>query len=133
MIWLSYLIISIILMSFNVFYIKKLVKRLNPLVILLYQYIIAIPLVYLYSFIVQPIELVNYSLSLLGLIYVAGIALFYIALKKGSLSKVSTVFNMKMIVTALLGVIILAEPLTLQLIIGLLFGAVSVYLLGGGE
>ncbi|PIU88522.1 hypothetical protein COS64_03420 [archaeon CG06_land_8_20_14_3_00_37_11] len=134
MIWIIYLLIAIVLMSVNAYVVKLLVKNINPLIVLFYQYLIAIPLLIIYSLMVNADLLTgNFNIVLLGFLYVTGIALFYIALKKGSLSKVSPVFNLKMIITAILGIIVLSEPLTLNKIVGLLFGILSVYLLSGEE
>lgn len=134
MLWLIYVIIAIILMSLNTFLVKKLVKNINPYVILFYQYLIAIPLVAIYSLLFNAdIFAGNMLIVLLGVVYVAAIALVYIALKTGSLSKVSPVFNLKMLVPAILGVIILSEALSLQLVLGLLFGIIGVVLLSGDE
>jgi len=134
MIWIVYLLIAIVLMSVNAYVVKLLVKNINPLIVLFYQYLIAIPLLIIYSLMVNADLLTgNFNIVLLGFLYVTGIALFYIALKKGSLSKVSPVFNLKMIITAILGIIVLSEPLTLNKIVGLLFGILSVYLLSGEE
>ena len=134
MIWIIYLLIAIVLMSVNAYVVKLLVKNINPLIVLFYQYLIAIPLLIIYSLMVNADLLTgNFNIVLLGFLYVTGIALFYIALKKGSLSKVSPVFNLKMIITAILGIIVLSEPFTLNKIVGLLFGILSVYLLSGEE
>lgn len=134
MLWLLYVVIAFILMSLSTFLVKKLFKEVNPLVVLFYQYLIAIPLVWFYSLLLQAgFGQGSYLIFLLGLFYVIGIAFFYLALKKGSLSRVSPVFNLKMLVTAVLGLVFLSEPLTLNLVLGLFFGVTAVYLLGGEQ
>ncbi len=131
--WLVYVLIAVVLMSFSSLIVKKLMKNVNQLIILFYQCLIAVPLVIIYSYFSSGalITINNYPLILLGVIYVTAIALYYVALSNGPLSKVSPVFNLKMIVTAVLGLIILIEPLTIQLILGLVFGMLGIYLLGG--
>lgn len=132
--WMLSVFIAVILMGLNTYLVKLLVKKINPYIVLFYQYLIAIPLVGAYSFLTnQTIISSNYHIMLFGLFYVIAIASFYTALKKGSLSKVSPIFNMKMLVPAILGIIILGEPVTLQLILGLLFASVSVFLLSGDK
>lgn len=131
--WLLYLTISIILMSLNVYIVKTILKKVNPYVIIFYQYLIGLILVYIYSFFINSLDLNQYFLSLMGVIYVAGIILFYTALKKGNLSKVSTVFNMKLIITALLSIFLLNETAKTINIIGLFLGGLSVYLLSGDK
>ncbi len=134
MLWLVYTIISIILMSLNIFLVKILVKKVKPLSILFYQYIIAIPLVLIYSLISgASITSGNYYILLLGIIYFAGIAIMYIGLSKGPLSKVSPIFSLQMLVTASLGITILLEPLSIKLILGLILGVIGIYFLGGVE
>jgi drug/metabolite transporter (DMT)-like permease len=122
-------------MSFNSLIIKPLMKKVNPFIILFYQYLMAVPLVltYSYFFNTATIKISELPLILLGIIYVIALSLYYIALNKGPLSKVGPVFNLKMIITAILGLLVLFEPLTIQLVIGLIFGVLGVYLLGGEE
>jgi len=132
--WLLYVSIAIVLMSLNIFIVKKLIKKVNPYLIILYQYLIAVPIVIIYS-LFSNAELFtgNVAIIFLGVVYVTAIVLYYIALKKGSLSKVTPVFNMKMIIPAILGIIFLSETISIQLIIGLLFGALGVYFLGSDK
>lgn len=130
--WLILVLSSVFLMSFNAYIVKLLVRRLRPALVLFYQYLIAIPVVGFYVlFSGAVINASHLPLLFLGLIYVGAIGCFYAGLRKGVLSKVSPIFNLKMIITVVLGVIILLEPLTLNLIIGLFLGVFSIYLLGG--
>ena len=132
MLWLVYVVVSIIFLSANSFLIKKLLTKNNVFVILLYQYVVSLLLVGAYAFFSgASFSASSYFMLGLGVIYVIAIALYYISLSKGRLSSVSAVFSLKMIVTASLGLMILLEPLTPQVIVGLGFGVLSAYLLRG--
>lgn len=133
--WFVYVFAAIILMSFNSYLVKLLVKKINPFLILFYQYLLAVPLVIFYSVLssAKPAGFGYYPIILLGVIYVLAIGFYYAALKKGPLSKVSPIFNLKMLVTVFLGLIVLSEPLTFKLALGLIFGVIGIYLLGGGH
>ena len=132
MLWLVYVIISIVLMSFTVFIAKTIMPEVNPLVVLFYQYLIAIPLVLLYSlFSGARIEAGNPVLLLIGVLYVAAIGSSYTAFSKESLSKVSPIVNLKMVVTVVLSIVLLSEPFSLKLFAGVVLGGISIYLLGG--
>lgn len=134
MLWLIYTIISVILLGLNIFLIKTFVKKVKPILILFYQSIIAIPLIILYSILTNAsIISSNYYLLLLGCFYITGIIFMYTALSKGPLSKVSPIFSLQMLVTAVLGLAILLEPLSINLVAGLILGALGIYFLGGKE
>ena len=128
--WYFYLLIAVVLMSVNTLLVKQLVKDVKPVVLLFYQYLISIPVVGVYGFFMNA-SFSNFSLVWLGFIYVLGIALFYQALSQGDLSRVSPVFNQKMLVTVSLGVLFLGESLSVKTVIGLVFGVIGVWLLGG--
>jgi drug/metabolite transporter (DMT)-like permease len=82
-VWLIYLTIAIVLMSLNSYIVKKLVKKVNPYLVLFYQYLIAIPLVLVYSLFFQANVLSGEPLIIfLGIFYVAAIAFYYTALKE---------------------------------------------------
>lgn len=129
--WFYFLLIAIILMSLNTYLVKVLTKSIDSFIILFYQYLLALPLVIVYSFVSNASFNASPCFLLIGFLYFIAIAAFYSALKKGSLSRVSPIFNLKMIVVAVLGLLLLSEPLTIRLIIGLFFGLFGVLLLGG--
>jgi len=133
MLWLIYLIIAIILMSFNPFIVKQLVKKVNPLIVMFFQFLIAIPLVLIYSLFFNPGSSNNPLLLILGFVYALSLGLYYSSLSSGFLSRAGPIFNLSLIVTAVLGLLFLGETLTPQLVIGLVFGAFGVYLLGDSK
>ncbi|MDD5417902.1 MAG: DMT family transporter [Candidatus Nanoarchaeia archaeon] len=134
MLWVLYITLAIFFLSSNILLVKTLVRKISPFAVLFYQYLIAIPLVFIYSLMTGSKADLNVLWSIpLGFIYVVAIALFYIGLKKGNLSKVSPVFNMNLLVTSLLSIVFFAEQFNLKIILGLVFGVVSVYLIGGAK
>lgn len=128
--WPVYLFAAVVLMGFNVLVVKKLMKHLDPVKLLFYQYLVALPVVGVYAAASGSLT-IHSSSFLLGFLYIAGIACFYAALQRSEISKVSPVFNMKMLVTSGLGVVFLSEPLTPKLVLGLGCGVIAVFLLGG--
>ena len=132
MLWFIYVLISIVLMSFTVFIAKTIMPEVNPLVVLFYQYLIATPLVLLYSLVSGAmIGTGSPLLLLIGVIYVAAIGSYYVALSRESLSRVSPIVNLKMVVTVVLSIVLLSEPFSLKLFAGVVLGGISIYLLGG--
>lgn len=130
--WLFYLVIAIIFMSLNQLIVKSVLNKASPYAVLFYQYLVALPLVGLYALVSKAVWLGDFTvMTLLGFVYFIALGLYYTSMSKGDLSKVSPLFNLKMLVTAFLGIIILSEPVTVNLILGLFFGTISVYLLGG--
>ena len=125
-----YLLLAVSFMGFNSFIVKKLVKTLKPNVVMLYQFALAAPLVLVYT-LVSGDFVFEASLLLIGVTYFLSLTFFYIALSKGSLTRAGPVWSLSLLVTAVLGFIFLLEPINLKIILGLLFGVLSVFLLRG--
>ncbi|MFA5405874.1 MAG: DMT family transporter [Candidatus Nanoarchaeia archaeon] len=129
--WLFYTLLAVIFMGPNTFIVKKLTKTIKcPQVVLFYQFLTAVIVVFSYVLITGFSDLSVFAL-LLGVAYFIALTLFYFGLSKGDLSKASPVFNMNLLVTAVLGLVVLGEQLTFNVIIGLGLGVLGIYLLGG--
>ncbi|VVB75874.1 EamA-like transporter family protein [Candidatus Tiddalikarchaeum anstoanum] len=129
MIWQIYLVLAVLFMGFNSFIVKKLVKKVKPNVVMLYQFMLATPLVASYNLLTGGELIFNPLLLLLGFGYFCSLTLFYVSLVKGSLTRAGPIWTLNLLISAILGFIILHEPLNLNIALGLLFGVVSVYLL----
>jgi len=126
-----YLLLAVSFMGFNSFIVKKLVKTLKPNVVMFYQFMLAMPLVLFYTFISGSEFIFNPLLLLIGLAYFVSLTLFYVALSKGNLIRAGPIWTLNLLVTALLGFVFLLEPVDLKIILGILFGVLSVYFLRG--
>ena len=131
--WQVYVFLAVVFMGFNSFIVKKLVKTVNPSVVMLYQFLLAAPLVFSYLLLSSWDFTFNPFLILIGFGYFCSLTFFYISLIKGSLTKSGPIFTLNLLVTAILGFILLRETLNWKIAAGLLFGLLSVYLLGSGK
>jgi drug/metabolite transporter (DMT)-like permease len=131
--WWVFVLAAVLFMGFNSFIVKKLVKTVKPNIVMLYQFLLAAPLVAFYTVVSGGEFNFNPVLLLIGFGYFCALSSFYISLSKGSLTRAGPIFTLNLIVTAILGFIILGEPVTWKIIVGLLFGVSSVLILGGGK
>ncbi len=129
--WRLYTLLAVLFMSFNSFIVKILSKKQNPLVIMVYQFGLAAPLVFSYLFFSKGDLSFNPLLMLIGAGYFVALSLFYTALKKGNLTKAGPIFSLNLLVTSILGFIVLNEPFSWKSGFGLLFGVLSIYFLRG--
>jgi len=127
--WQLYIFLAVLFMGFNSFIVKKLVKNVKPNVVMLYQFLLAAPLVLSYLFFSQGEFVFNPFLIFIGMGYFASLTCFYIALNKGSLTKAGPIWSLNLLITAVLGFIFLKEIIDLKIISGLFFGALSIYFL----
>lgn len=127
--WRLYTALAILFMGFNSFIAKKLTKTVKPPIIMLYQFMIAAPLVFIYLISSGWDYYFSPYLILIGIAYFISILLFYTSLIKGNLTKSGPIFNLNLLVTAILGFIFLKETINAKIILGLLFGIISIYFL----
>ena len=131
--WYLYVILAVAFMGFNSFIVKKLVRTVKPNVVLLYQFMLAAPLVFSYTILTGGELVFNPQLLLIGVTYFTSLTLFYVSLIKGSLTRAGPLFTLNLLVTAVLGFIFLNELLNLKIILGLSFGVLSIYFLGSDK
>ena len=128
--WEIFIVLSVSFLATNSFIIKN-IKNADPKVIIFWQFLISIILVYIYSILFGKELIFNPFLIILGLGYVISLTLYYSSLKVSDLSKVAPVFNLSVVVSAILGIIFLSEEINLKIIGGIILGATGIYLLGG--
>jgi drug/metabolite transporter (DMT)-like permease len=129
MIWQLFVVLAVLFMGFNSFIAKILVKTIKPIIVMLYQFMIAAPLVFSYLIINNWDYSFNPWLLLIGIGYFASLTLFYTSLVKGSLTRSGPIWGLNLIVTAILGFIFLKEALDWKIFTGLTFGVLSIYFL----
>lgn len=127
--WLVYVLLAVVFMGFNSFIVKKLVRTVKPNIVMLYQFMLAAPLIAFYMLVTGGEFVFNPWLLLIGLGYFCSLTLFYMSLIKGNLTRSGPIWNLNLIVTAVLAFIILSEMVNWKVILGLFFGVLSVYLL----
>lgn len=128
-----YLLLAVSFMGFNSFTVKKLVKSVKPSVVMLYQFMLATPLVLFYTFIGGGDFVFNPLLLLIGAAYFVSLTLFYIALSKGNLTRAGPIWSLNLLITAILGFVVLLEPVDFKIFIGIAFGLLSIYFLRGDK
>ncbi len=131
--WLIYAIIAVLFMGFNAFIVKIISKKKSPHIILFYQFLLAAPLVLIYLMIKGGEFNFSPWLLLIGLAYFSSLTLYYITLKKVGLTKAGPLWNLNLVVSAILGFIFLNEAINAKIIVGLAFGIISIFLIGGDK
>jgi len=66
-----------------------------------------------------------------GVALVIAVVFYFLALSEGPISVVVPIYGMFIVGGAVLGLVFLHEPLTLRKALGILFAAVSIYLIAG--
>jgi drug/metabolite transporter (DMT)-like permease len=131
--WQLYLFLAVLFMGFNSFIVKILVKKIHPNVVMLYQFILATPLVFSYLLISNWDYAFSPWLILIGFGYFASLTYFYNALIKGNLTKAGPLWSLNLVITALLGFFFLKEQFDWKIGAGLMFSVLSIYFLRGNE
>lgn len=129
--WEIYTLLAVLFMGFNSFIVKKLVKTIKPSIIMLYQFMLAAPLVLSYLFASGGEFVFNPWLLLIGVGYFCSLTLFYTSLVKGNLTKTGPIWGLNLLITAILGFIFLKENFDIKIFTGLVLGVLSIYFLGG--
>lgn len=132
--WLVYALVAMITQGTILFIVKSLSFNINPLVILLYQYVgsLIASIVYLLykkvSFKVKRRHIGRVLLS--GFLVSTGLAFYYLSLGLASASRVVPIHNIGItLIPAVYGFIYLKEALNKRVIIGIACSLVSILLL----
>ncbi|MDD2678799.1 MAG: EamA family transporter [Candidatus Nanoarchaeia archaeon] len=128
--WKFYIILSTIFLALSSFTVKN-VKKSSPLVVVFWQFLMSMSLVFAYSFMLDQKLIFNPMMIILGLTYLISLSLYYYSLKISDLSKAAPVFNLSSTVSAILGIIFLSEQINAKIVGGIIFAAFGIYLLGG--
>jgi drug/metabolite transporter (DMT)-like permease len=131
--WELYTLLAVLFMGFNSFIVKKLIKKIKPEIIIVYQFLLASPLVFSYLLLNNWDYSFNPLLIFIGVGYFISLIFYYTSLIKGNLSKSGPIFSLGLIISSGLGFIILKENFNWKIAMGLFFGILSIYFLRGNK
>ncbi len=66
---------------------------------------------------------------LIGVLLTIGVLTLYIAIQRGPLSTVMPIFGLNAVITAILGILVLQEMVSLERVLGIIFAMVAIVLL----
>jgi len=121
-----------VLIGFNTFAVKLVSQYLPPALILVTKFGIGVVGLFFYLHYSKiPLVWNKYMLygCLVGAWWSGIMVLYYTAIARGPLSVVIPLFNMNLIIPAILGFIFLNEAITISKILGLVFACLAVVLL----
>ena len=127
--YLTLTLLSMVLIGFNTFAVKLVSLNLHPALLLVTKFGVGVVGLFFYlSYSKVPIVWNRYVLygCLVGLWWTGIMVMYYTANARGPLSVVIPIFNMNLIIPALLGFIFLNEPMTVSKILGLIFASLAV-------
>jgi transporter family protein len=130
--YLTMTLLSMVLIGFNTFAVKLVSQNLPPALILVTKFGIGVVGLFFYLHYTKiPLVWNKYILygCLIGAWWSGIMVMYYTAIARGPLSVVIPLFNMNLIIPALLGFFFLNEPMTLSKILGLIFACLAVVLL----
>ncbi len=130
--YLTMALLSMVLIGFNTFAVKLLCAYIPPAVILVRKFGIGTIGLFLYLHYTKlPIVWNKYLFygCLVGAWWSGIMVLYYTAIARGPVSVVIPIFNLNLIIPAVLGFIFLHEPMTASKILGLIFACLAVVLL----
>jgi transporter family protein len=130
--YLTMSLLSMLLIGFNTFAVKVVSQNLHPALILVTKFGIGMIGLFLYlSHSKVPLVWNKYVFygCLIGAWWSGIMVLYYTAIARGPLSVVIPIFNLNLIIPAVLGFIFLNEAITLSKILGLVFASVALVLL----
>lgn len=130
--YLSLTLLSMVLIGFNTFAVKLVSQNLHPALLLVTKFGVGVVGLFLYlGYSKVPIVWNKYVVygCLVGLWWSGIMVMYYTAIARGPLSVVIPIFNMNMIIPALLGFFFLNEPMTVSKILGLIFASLAVVFL----
>ena len=130
--YLTLSLLSMVLIGFNTFAVKLIAHQLEPAFLLVTKFGIGLIGLFLYLHYSRvPIVLNKYVIycCLIGLWWSGIMVLYYTAIARGPLSIVIPIFNLNLVIPAVLGFIFLNEPLTVSKGLGLIFATLAVILL----
>jgi transporter family protein len=130
--YLTLSLLSMILIGFNTFAVKLVSHQLHPALLLVTKFGIGLVGLFFYlNYSKVPLILNKYVVygCLIGLRWSGIMVLYYTAIARGPLSIVIPIFNLNLVIPAVLGFIFLNEPLTFSKGLGLIFACLAVILL----
>lgn len=130
--YLTMTLLSMVLIGFNTFAVKLVSQNLHPAVILVTKFGVGLVGLFLYlGYAKVPLVWNKYVLygCLIGAWWSGIMVLYYTAIARGPLSVVIPIFNLNLIIPAVLGFIFLHEPMTVSKLLGLVFACLAVVLL----
>ena len=130
--YMTMALLSMVLIGFNTFAIKLVSQNLHPALLLVSKFGFGVLGLFLYlGYTRVPIALNKYVVysCLIGLWWSGIMVLYYTAIARGPLSVVIPIFNMNLIIPALLGFFFLNEPMTASKLLGLVFACLAVFFL----
>jgi len=130
--YLTLSLLSMVLIGFNTFAVKLVSQNLHPALLLVTKFGVGLVGLFLYlGYSRVPLVWNRYVLygCLLGIWWSVVMVMYYTAIARGPLSVVIPLFNLNLIIPALLGFFFLHEPMTVSKILGLIFACLAVVLL----
>jgi len=130
--YLTLSLLSMVLIGFNTFAVKLVSQNLHPALLLVTKFGVGLVGLFLYlGYSRVPLVWNRYVVygCLLGIWWSVVMVMYYTAIARGPLSVVIPLFNLNLIIPALLGFLFLHEPMTVSKILGLIFACLAVVLL----
>ena len=130
--YLTMTLLSMVLIGFNTFAVKLVSQNLPPALILVTKFGMGVVGLFFYLHYSKiPLVWNKYILygCLVGAWWSGIMVLYYTAMARGPLSVVIPLFNMNLIIPAILGFVFLNEAITITKILGLVFACLAVVLL----
>jgi transporter family protein len=130
--YLTLTLLSMVLIGFNTFAVKLVSAQLHPAMVLVTKF--GIGLVGLFFYLNHskiPLVWNKYAFygCLIGAWWSVIMVMYYTAIARGPISVVIPLFNLNLVIPAVLGFIFLSEPLTVAKLLGLIFACLAVILL----
>ncbi len=130
--YLTLSLLSMVLIGFNTFAVKLVSHHLHPALLLVTKFGVGVVGLFFYlSYSKGPIVWNKYVVygCVVGLWWSGIMVMYYTAIARGPLSVVIPIFNMNLIIPAVLGFLFLNEPMTVSKILGLIFASLAVVFL----
>jgi transporter family protein len=130
--YLTLTLLSMVLIGFNTFAVKLVSQNLHPALLLVTKFGVGVVGLFFYlSYSKVPIVWNKYVVygCLVGLWWSGIMVMYYTAIARGPLSVVIPIFNMNLIIPAVLGFLFLNEPMTVSKVLGLIFASLAVVFL----
>jgi len=130
--YLTLTLLSMVLIGFNTFAVKLVSHHVHPALLVVAKFGIGLVGLILYlGYARVPIVWNRYVLyvCLIGFWWSGIMVMYYTAISRGPVSVVVPIFNLNLVIPAILGFIFLNEPLTLSKGLGLIFACLAVILL----
>jgi len=130
--YLTMSFLSMVLVGFNTFAVKLVSAHLHPAVVLVTKFSVGLVGLFVYMGLSKvPFVWNKYVFygCLIGAWWSGIMVLYYTAIARGPLSVVIPIFNLNLVIPAILGFIFLNEPLTVSKALGLLFAGLAIVLL----